>query len=86
MYNNDTYNFHVFFCTCLTIYPYKGVTFTADRECSQTRNCHSQIIALLVMKQSFVQCFNFKNGYNDYDPYLHIVEAHIYKPSSWPAN
>lgn len=61
-FSNDiyTYNFHVFFCTCLTINPYKGVTFRADRDCSQTRNCHSQVIALLVMKQSLVQCFNFK--------------------------
>lgn len=30
-----TYNFHVFFCTCLTIYPYKGVTFMADRNAAK---------------------------------------------------
>lgn len=27
-----THNFHVFFCTCLTIYPYEGVTSTEGRE------------------------------------------------------
>lgn len=62
-FSSDIYIHIIFMCSFALVWLYiltRELPLQKAGKCSQTSNCHSQIIALLVMKQNLVQNFNYK--------------------------